>query len=79
LQEKTAVRLSQPRPAVAGVVTWNISRTAKGAFNALAVVFRGITSAVIWLFIFIPFWLLLGVVVYGYRRYSRRRQITRPQ
>ena len=67
------VRLNEPTPAVRKVVAWDISKTAIGAVNALQVVFRALASLVIWAAIFAPLWVLIGVVVYGYRRYTRRR------
>ncbi|HUV03674.1 MAG TPA: DUF4349 domain-containing protein [Armatimonadota bacterium] len=68
------VELSEPTPTVSKVVTWDISKTAIGAVNALQVVFRELTSLVVWVAIFAPLWILLGIVVYGYRRYARRRR-----
>lgn len=68
-----SVQLKEPAPAVMQVVSWNVSRTAVRAFHALQVVFRNIASLAIWAVVFIPLWALLGVVRYGYKRYSRRR------
>lgn len=67
------VTLSAPTPAVSKIVSWDLVKTARGAVNALEVVFRAITSAIIWLVIFIPLWLLILLVVYVYRRRVRNR------
>jgi hypothetical protein len=66
------VRLSEPRPAVTSLVRWDLLNTGKGAAHSLSGVFRGITTLIIWLVVFIPLWALIGVVVYGVRRYRRR-------
>ena len=66
------VQLTEPMPAVTKIVNWDVFMTAKGAANALQVVFRKILSIVIWAVIFIPFWALLGLVIYGSKRYARR-------
>jgi len=68
-----SVTFSEPVPAVSKFVAWDISRTVTGAVNALEAVFRKITSLVIWAVVFTPLWALIGVVIYGYRRYSRTR------
>jgi len=66
------VQLSEPTPVMAKIVSWDVLITARGAVNALQVVFRKIASLVIWAVIFIPLWALLGIVIYGGRRYARR-------
>lgn len=66
------VQLSEPTPMVAKIVNWNVVVTATGAANALQVVFRKIVSLVIWAVIFIPFWALVGLVIYGSKKYIRR-------
>ena len=68
-----SVQLTEPTPMVAKIVSWDVLLTAKGAANALQVVFRKLLSIVIWGVIFIPFWALIGLVVYGSKRYHRRR------
>jgi len=67
------VQLSEPMPVVAKIVKWDVIMTATGAANALQVVFRKIISLVIWAVVFIPFWALVGLVIYGSKRYYRRR------
>ncbi|HET6456824.1 MAG TPA: DUF4349 domain-containing protein [Armatimonadota bacterium] len=66
------VQLTEPMPAVTKIVNWDVFMTAKGAANALQVVFRKILSIVIWAVVFIPFWALVGLVIYGGKRYARR-------
>ena len=66
------VQISEPMPVVAKIVKWDVIMTATGAANALQVVFRKIISIVIWAVVFIPFWALIGLVVYGSKRYARR-------
>lgn len=66
------VGLYEPQPAVVTLVKWDVWNTGKAAANSLSGVFRGITSAIIWLVVFIPFWAVLGVVVYGVKRRYRR-------
>ena len=68
------VRLSEPTPVVAKIVNWDVFLTARGAANALQVVFRKLVSVVIWGVVFIPFWALIGLVVYGSKRYRARRK-----
>ena len=67
------VHISEPTPMVTKIVNWDVVITATGAANALQVVFRKILSIVIWALIFIPFWALIGVVIYGSKRYAGRR------
>ena len=67
------VQLTEPTPAVAKIVSWDVLITARGAVNALQVVFRKIVSLVIWGVIFIPLWVFLGIVWYAAKRYRARR------
>jgi len=67
------VQLTEPTPMVAKIVNWDVVVTATGATNALQVVFRKILSIVIWAVVFIPFWALIGLIIYGSKRYPRRR------
>ncbi len=69
------VSLSEPQPVVSAtnIVKWDVWNTGKSAANTLSGVFRGITSAVIWLVVFIPLWAVLGIVAYGARRRFLRR------
>lgn len=68
------VSLSEPQTVVTNIVRWDIWNTGKGAVNSLSAVFRGITSLIIWLVIFIPLWAVLWIVVYGVRRRIRGRR-----
>jgi len=67
------VQLTEPTPMVTKIVNWDVVVTATGAANALQVVFRKILSFVIWAVVFIPFWALIGLIIYGSKRYPRRR------
>jgi len=66
------VSLSEPQTVVTNIVRWDIWNTGKGAVNSLSAVFRGITSLIIWLVIFIPLWAVLWIVVRIVRGRLRR-------
>lgn len=68
------VSLSEPQTVVTNIARWDIWNTGKGAVNSLSAVFRGITSLIIWLVIFIPLWAVLWIVVYGVKRRIRGRR-----
>ena len=67
------VSFTEPTPVVTQAIQWDVVQTALGAIHALGGIFRALASLVIWVLVFIPLWLLIGLAIRGSKRLRRRR------